>query len=230
MTTLDVSGTPSVWESLGSLDDAVGSQFIAFAIAFALIANYWLAHYRLIASFDSINTPLIVANLFLIAAVVLLPFTTEAVGDPQIEDLALPTAVFALDVAAASIMLTIIYWLAWKRDLFRSRPSRPELRANLFASAIPAVVFIASIPIAYVASPTAAKLSWLSLLIDFHQSGRLEPQARVITGYPTLSPDSPSALWIGIYQDALVPSHYVDVDNVQVVKVRPEQDPSRDAG
>lgn len=39
VTTLDVSGTPSVWESLGSLDDAVGSQFIAFAIAFALIAN-----------------------------------------------------------------------------------------------------------------------------------------------------------------------------------------------
>jgi uncharacterized membrane protein len=165
VTTLDVSGTPSVWGSLGSLDDAVGSQFIAFAIAFALIANYWLVHHRLIASFDAIDTPLIVANLFLIATVVLLPFTTEAVGDPKIEDLALPTAVFALDVAAASIMLTIIYWLAWKRDLFRSRPSRPELRANLLASAIPAVVFIASIPIAYVASPTAAKLSWLSLLI-----------------------------------------------------------------
>ena len=138
VTTLDVSGTPSVWDSLGSLDDAVGSQFIAFAIAFALIANYSLVHHRLIASFDAIDTPLIVANLFLIATVVLLPFTTEAVGDPEIEDLALPTAVFALDVAAASIMLTFIYWLAWKRDLFRSRPIRPEIRANLFASTIPA--------------------------------------------------------------------------------------------
>jgi TMEM175 potassium channel family protein len=165
VTTLDVSGDRSVWESLGSLDDEVGSQFIAFAIAFALIANYWLVHHRLIASFDALDTPVIVANLFLIAAVVLLPFSTEAVGDPEIDDLALPTAVFALDVAAASMMLTIIYWLAWKRDLFRSRPRRPELRANLIASAVPAVVFIASIPIAYVASPTAAKLSWLSLLI-----------------------------------------------------------------
>jgi uncharacterized membrane protein len=145
VTTLDVSGDRSVWESLGSLDDEVGSQFIAFAIAFALIANYWLVHHRLIASFDALDTPV--------------------VGDPEIDDLALPTAVFALDVAAASMMLTIIYWLAWKRDLFRSRPSRPELRANLIASAVPAVVFIASIPIAYVASPTAAKLSWLSLLI-----------------------------------------------------------------
>ena len=165
VTTLDVSGESSVWESLGSLDDEVGSQFIAFAIAFALIANYWLVHHRLIASFDALDTPVIVANLFLIAAIVLLPFSTEAVGDPEIDDLALPTAVFALDVAAASMMLTIIYWLAWKRDLFRSRPSRAELRANLIASVAPAVIFVVSIPIAYLASATAAKLSWLSLII-----------------------------------------------------------------
>jgi uncharacterized membrane protein len=165
VTTLDVSGERSVWESLGSLDDEVGSQFIAFAIAFALIANYWLVHHRLIASFDALDTPVIVANLFLIAAIVLLPFSTEAVGDPEIDDLALPTAVFALDVAAASMMLTIIYWLAWKRDLFRSRPSRAELHANLIASVVPAVIFVVSIPIAYLASATAAKLSWLSLII-----------------------------------------------------------------
>jgi TMEM175 potassium channel family protein len=165
VTTLDVSGESSVWESLGSLDDEVGSQFIAFAIAFALIANYWLVHHRLIASFDALDTPVIVANLFLIAAIVLLPFSTEAVGDPEIDDLALPTAVFALDVAAASMMLTIIYWLAWKRDLLRSRPSRAELRANLVASVVPAVIFVVSIPIAYLASATAAKLSWLSLII-----------------------------------------------------------------
>jgi uncharacterized membrane protein len=165
VTTLDVSGESSVWESLGSLDDEVGSQFIAFGIAFALIANYWLLHHRLIASFDALDTPVIVANLFLIAAIVLLPFSTEAVGDPEIDDLALPTAVFALDVAAASMMLTIIYWLAWKRDLLRSRPRRAELRANLIASVVPAVIFVVSIPIAYLASATAAKLSWLSLII-----------------------------------------------------------------
>jgi uncharacterized membrane protein len=165
VTTLDVTGDRSVWESLGSLEDAVGSHFIAFAIAFVLIANYWLVHRRLIASLDALDTHVLVANLFLIAAVVLLPFTTDAVGDPKIDDLALPTAVFAIDVAAASMALTIIYWLAWKRNLFRLRPSRPELRANLIASAIPAAVFIVSVPIAYAASPIAAKLSWLSLLI-----------------------------------------------------------------
>lgn len=171
VTTLDLSGERSVWESLGSLDNEVGPQFITFVIAFALIANYWLVHHRMVASFAAIDTPVIVANLFLIGAIVLLPFGTEAVGDPAIDDLALPTAVFALDVAAASIMLAIIYWLAWKRNLLRPHPSRAELRANLVASAVPAVVFIVSIPIAYVASPTAAKLSWLSLLILNRLSG-----------------------------------------------------------
>ncbi|HEY1238186.1 MAG TPA: TMEM175 family protein [Solirubrobacterales bacterium] len=172
VTTLDVNGSGSVWKSLGSLEDEIGSQFIAFAIAFAVIANYWLLHHRMVSSFAEIDQPMIVANLWLIAAIVLLPFSTEAVGDPAINDLALPTALFAVNVAAASILSTGIYWLAWKRNLFRSRPSPAELRQYLIAGLVPAVVFLGSIPIAYLASPLAAKLFWLSLLVLKPLTGR----------------------------------------------------------
>jgi uncharacterized membrane protein len=165
VTTLDVSGKPSVWDSFGSLNDEVGAQFIAFAIAFALIANYWLVHHRMVSSFEAIDPPMIVANLFLIATIVLLPFSTEAVGDPEIDHLPLPTAVMAVNLAAASMMLAVVYWLAWRRNLFRSHPSRAELRANLIASVAPAMVFLISVPIAYLASPTAGKLTWLSLVL-----------------------------------------------------------------
>lgn len=165
VTTLDLSGSASVWKSVGSLDDAIGSQFIAFAIAFAVIANYWLVHHKMVSSFASIDRPLIVANLWLIAAIVLLPFTTEAVGDPATHDLALPVAVFAVNVAVASILSTAIYWLAWKHDLFRSRPSGTELRRYLLEGIVPAAVFLLSVPIAFLVSSLAAKLFWLSLLV-----------------------------------------------------------------
>jgi uncharacterized membrane protein len=126
----------------------------------------------MVSSFAEIDQPMIVANLWLIAAIVLLPFSTEAVGDPAINDLALPTALFAVNVAAASILSTGIYWLAWKRNLFRSRPSPAELRQYLIAGLVPAVVFLGSIPIAYLASPLAAKLFWLSLLVLKPLTGR----------------------------------------------------------
>ena len=44
VTTLDVGDPAAAFTSLGALDDAVGQQFIAFAIAFAVIASYWLQH------------------------------------------------------------------------------------------------------------------------------------------------------------------------------------------
>ena len=73
-------------------------------IAFAVIANYWLEHHRMIAAFDAIDDSTITANLFLVGAIVLLPFSTQSVGDPSVEGLALPTVIMALNVAAASIL------------------------------------------------------------------------------------------------------------------------------
>ena len=165
VTTLDIGDAGTAWTSLGSLDDQAGPQLIAFGIAFAVIANYWLVHHRMVADFAYIDPPVIVANLFLIATIVMLPFSTEAVGDPATDGLALPVAWMAVNVAVASAMSTLVYWLAWKRDLLRSAPSRADLRGHLIGGLVPAAVFLVSIPIAYLASPLAAKLSWLSLLV-----------------------------------------------------------------
>jgi hypothetical protein len=97
VTTLDVDHPRVAFSSLGALDDAVGQQFVAFAIAFAVIASYWLQHHRLIASFAAIDYAAMVVNLFLIAAIVLLPFSTQAVGDPGDTDLSLPTVIMAVN-------------------------------------------------------------------------------------------------------------------------------------
>ena len=171
VTTLEVDDA-SAWTSLDALGDAVGPQFFAFAIAFVVIAGYWLRHHRLIASFAAIDTPVIVANLALVAAIVLLPFGTRSVGDPGVEDLPLPTAVMAVNVAAASILHAAVFALAWRRGLLGSSPDGADPWDYLLASLAPAAVFLASVPVAYAASPGAAQLCWLAMIPVGYAVGR----------------------------------------------------------
>jgi uncharacterized membrane protein len=164
VTTLNVDNPRVAYSSLGALDDAVGQQFVAFLIAFAVIANYWLEHHRLIASFAAIDYTEIVVNLFLIATIVLLPFSTQAVGDPGVEDLPLPTVTMAVNVVAASVLHTVVYVVAVRHNLFKTVPSRGEVWWFVVNGLAAAVFFAASVPVAYLVSPFAARITWLSLV------------------------------------------------------------------
>jgi uncharacterized membrane protein len=164
VTTLNVGHPHVAFSSLGALDDAVGQQFVAFAIAFAVIASYWLQHHRLIASFAAIDYTTTVVNLFLIAAIVLLPFSTQAVGDPGVEDLALPSAIMAVNVVAASVLHTLVYVVAVRRNLLSAAPSRGEVSYNVVNGLAAAAVFAASVPVAYLTSPITARITWISLI------------------------------------------------------------------
>ena len=165
VTGLEVGENPHVWTSLSALNNEVGPQFVAFVISFAVISSYWLEHHRMIASFSAIDRPVIIANLFLLAAIVILPFSTKSVGDPGVENLSLPSAVLAVNVAAASALQTLVYVMACRRRLLASEPTRAEFSTQVASSLTPAAVFLISIPIAYLVTPGAAQLVWLSLFV-----------------------------------------------------------------
>ena len=164
VTTIEVEDREEAFSSVGALWDALGDQLISFGVAFAVIANYWLVHHRLLRHFSGLDYRTIVANLLLIAAIVLLPFCTDSVGDLE-TDMPLPVAVMAVDIAAVSVLSTGIFWLALRRRLFLEQPGRTDVIAYYVGGLLPAFVFAASIPIAYLVSPQAAALSWLSLLV-----------------------------------------------------------------
>jgi uncharacterized membrane protein len=165
VTTLDLSSDPSDWRSLDTFYDAMGSQLLAFAIAFVVIAGYWLSHYRLVAAFDSLDLRLIVANLVLLATVVIVPFSTESAGNPDINELPLPNVVLAVNAAAVCVAFTLVYVMARRRGALRVEPTRNEFTWNVIAFLGPAAVFLVSVPIAYLVSPAAAQLSWLALFV-----------------------------------------------------------------
>jgi TMEM175 potassium channel family protein len=165
ITGLDVSDPSTAFRSLSDLADAVGAQFISFVIAFTVIASYWLMHHRMVASFVALDTANIVTNLFLLATIVLLPFSTASVGDPSTAELPLATALMAANVAAVSSLYTVVWVMGSRRDLLDHRPTSGEWRQRVVAGLAPAAVFLASIPVAYLVSPDLARLSWLALLV-----------------------------------------------------------------
>jgi len=136
ITTLEVDDKTSSFTSLSALDDAVGAQFIAFAIAFAVIATYWLLNHRMVAKFVAIDTPTIVAQLCLVAAIVVLPFSTASVGDPDVADLPLPT-VMAVSIAAVSALHTLVWVVACRRGLLDHTPTTGEWREIGAGSRLP---------------------------------------------------------------------------------------------
>jgi uncharacterized membrane protein len=182
VTTLDIDNPPEAWASVGSLFDAIGAQFIAFGIAFAVISSYWLQHHRMIAAFGALDYPTIAVNLVLVAAIVLLPFSTQSVGDPSVEDLTLPTVVMALNVALASVLHATVFALAVRRGLLSRPHPRAEVRGYLVLALVPAAVFIASIPIAYATSAVTARVFWLALLVANPIMGRIVARAQPAPG------------------------------------------------
>jgi uncharacterized membrane protein len=172
VTTLDIKSDPASWDTVAHFYDAMGSQLVAFAISFLVIAAYWLAHYRLVASFAAIDLRLIVLNLVLLAAIVVLPFTTESAGTPAVDDLPLPVAVLAVNLAAVSITFTAIYVIARSRGLLRATHDDREFRWRAALFLAPGVVFLLSIPVAYAVDPGVARLVWLSLFVVNPYLGR----------------------------------------------------------
>jgi uncharacterized membrane protein len=178
ITTLDVDDQRTSFASVSALADAVGPQFVAFGIAFAVIASYWLAHHRMVASFVALDARTIVVNLCLVAAIVLLPFSTDSVGDPGVEDLALPTVLMAVNVAVVSSLSTLVWVTASRRRLLDHTPSKGEWRQAVIGGLTPAAVFLVSVPLAYLVSAGFAKLAWLSLLVINPAVGTLLARAR----------------------------------------------------
>jgi hypothetical protein len=94
----------------------------------------------------------------------LLPFSTQAVGEPGVEDLPLPSVIMAVNVVAASVLHTLVYVVAVRRNLLSPAPNPGEVWWFVVNALAAAVVFAASVPVAYLISPTAAKITWISLV------------------------------------------------------------------
>ncbi len=155
-------GFPHVRDSeLGSKLASLDSEIISFFLGFVILGFYWISHHALLARLRAIDATFLAINLLYLAVVAFLPFPTAVVGSNGSVPLAV--VLFACSLAAVSIFEVALYVCAHRRDLLTRRPSDAEYRHDIVAGLIPGLVFLLSLPLAFVA-PNYALLSWVLIV------------------------------------------------------------------
>ncbi len=100
---LDAPGPSRRGLAAGLLDQL--PQLVAFVLAFALIANLWWQHHKLMALFQAVEPGMVAIMLALLGAVALVPYPTSLVGNAPTD----PVAVLAF--IATFVVLSLLFLL-----------------------------------------------------------------------------------------------------------------------
>jgi uncharacterized membrane protein len=147
-----------------SLSDALWDQrhnLLAYAISFAVIGRYWVIHHRFFADVSGFDSRLLGINIFYLAWIVLIPFSTQVIGDHGGETPAV--ILYAINLAGVSLVGAWMAADARAGGLYTA--SAEEMGEFRRKSLFVAGVFLFSVPVALVA-PDLAPLLWLALFLD----------------------------------------------------------------
>jgi len=149
---IDAAASPP---ALGPQLQALTPNLFAFALSFAVIGGYWMAHHRLFEMIDRHDGRLIALNMLTLFCVALLPFPTQVVADYGHTTL-------GVQVYAGSMVLTGISIFALVLHAHRAGliAAETDIRGPLIRSSIMPAVFAVSMVVA-VWNPRAAMYMWL---------------------------------------------------------------------
>jgi uncharacterized membrane protein len=148
----------------GQIDNALWDQrdtFFAYAISFAVIGRFWLVHHRFFSEVRAFDGRLISLNLVYLGAIVLIPFSSELLGEYG----GTTTAVvfYSVNLAVVVLLGLLMHVDARRRGLTKIDP-RAHRETQIRSSYI-AGIFLLSVPLAFLA-PDIAPYLWLVLFLD----------------------------------------------------------------
>lgn len=148
----------------GEIDDelwGLREDFLAFAISFAVIGNFWIIHHRFFGEVKAFDGRLLGLNLLYLAWIVLIPFSSEVLGEYGGETAGV--VVYSVNLAVVVLVGLLMMVSAHRRGL--TTTAEDIYRESLLRSAYIAAVFALSIPLAFVA-PGLTPFLWFVLFID----------------------------------------------------------------
>ncbi|MBS1883397.1 MAG: DUF1211 domain-containing protein [Actinobacteria bacterium] len=146
-----------IWHALGAQHE----QFLAYAISFAVIARFWFVHHSFFSEVKAFDSRLIGLNMLYLAFIVLIPFSSQVLGE---YGGTLPAVV--VYSANLSAVVLVGQWMAW--DARHSGLAKADLqtkRESFVRSMFIAGVFLGSIVIA-VFDAGIAPYIWLLLFFE----------------------------------------------------------------
>jgi TMEM175 potassium channel family protein len=143
----------TLFEEIGDQD----GDLIAYAISFAVLGKLWLAHHRFFAAVERFDSVLMGLNLLYLAWIVLVPFTSEVLGDYG--DDPDGVIIYAIVMCAVSLTFQVQIVYAYRKDLIRPPLQDMERHVAAPTNFLIAGVFALSIPVALL-NPLVAVLMW----------------------------------------------------------------------
>ncbi len=147
-------------------------DLFAYALSFAVIGRFWLVHHRFFGEVTGFDSRLIWLNLFYLAWIVLIPFSSQVLGDYGGSSAA--EVLYAANLVGVMLSGTLLFADAQRAGL--TRTTTEEARDGRRHALWIALVFAASIPIA-LANPDLAPYCWLALFI-VPMAGRVVRRSR----------------------------------------------------
>jgi uncharacterized membrane protein len=148
-------------ESVGDLADALNDQseeFVSFAISFAVIGRYWVAHHQMFSLMRAFDRGFVSLNLIYLGFIAFVPFPTALLGEYFSNPLAV--SVYAAAVAIVSGFEVLLLRHARRAGLLAREMPDDIYRWGTTASTIPVGLFAISIPVAFIGSGWAVGI-WL---------------------------------------------------------------------
>jgi uncharacterized membrane protein len=143
---------PVLWEQRQDL--------FAYAISFAVIGRFWVIHHRFFGEVTGFDGRLISLNLFYLAWIVLIPFSSQVLGDHGSDEPAV--ILYAINLSGVVLSGALMFADAQRAGLTRTAPE--EAREARRQALIIAAVFLVSIPVALV-DARLAPYCWLILFV-----------------------------------------------------------------
>lgn len=134
---------------------------LSFFIGFLLIGRYWLAHHQFWSGLRAVDARLIGINLVYLAFIAFLPFPVGLIGRYEANPISF--LIFATCMALISGLEVVMFAYAARKDLTRAPVSAAVYRYGLIASGAPVVLFVLSMPVAFI-NTTLALCCWLLMI------------------------------------------------------------------
>lgn len=147
-------------EVAGALWD-LREHAVAYAISFAVIGRFWLLHHRFFGDVTGFDHRLLWLNLAYLGWIVLIPFSSEVLGEYGNSTAAV--VLYSVNLVGV-VLLGMLMSLHAQRAGVSAQRRADHVAAREHALYI-AAVFAASIPVAF-AAPGIAPLMWLALFLD----------------------------------------------------------------
>lgn len=137
-------------------------NLFAYALSFFVIGRFWLTHHSFVRGLKEFDRVLVSLTLFYLACIVLLPFTSQLIGNYGGHQQ--PVVIYAAAIVAVLVSFAAQIVHAYRRDLLN-----PAYRAHARSRAVPGVLttaagFAISIPVAVLVSPSVATYVWVATI------------------------------------------------------------------